>query len=58
MYLRKFFSILSFVKKFFAIVCCSTQEPVALQQSEASTGIVEVATASVEVERNSRKKKN
>ena len=57
MYLKNFF-FNSVVKKCFAIVCCGTQEPVAVDQGDASIGIVEVATASVEVERNSRKKKN
>ena len=34
-----------------------SQKPVAVEQVEASIGIVEVATASVEVEKNSSKKK-
>ena len=38
-------------------LCCGTQEPVAVEQGEASTGIVQVATASVGVEQNSRMKK-
>ena len=33
---------------------CGTQEPVAVEQGEASNDIVEVATASVGVEQNSR----
>ena len=38
-------------------LCCGSQKPVAVEPVEASIGIVEVATASVEVEKNSRKKK-
>ena len=38
-------------------LCCGTQEPVAVEQGEASNDIVQVATASVGVEQNSRMKK-
>ena len=38
-------------------LCCGTQEPVAVEQGEASNDKVEVATASVGVEQNSRMKK-
>ena len=43
---------------FYGQICCGTLKPVAVEQGEASTGIVEVATASARVERiQGRKKK-
>ena len=36
---------------FYGQICCGTLEPVAAEQGEASTGVVEVATTSARVER-------
>ena len=38
-------------------ICCGTLEPVAVEQGEASTGILKVATASAGVERIQGRKK-
>ena len=42
---------------FYGQICCGTLDPVAVEQGEASTGIVEVATASAGVERIQGRKK-
>ena len=42
---------------FYGQICCGTLEPVAAEQGEASTGVVEVATTSARVERIQEGKK-
>ena len=42
---------------FYGQICCGTLEPVAVEQGEASTSIVEVATVSAGVERIQGRKK-